>query len=151
MTDRPVQYQHQYSAYLLNLVPTSLAIKLLKGKLSIWEKLFDWVHFNTISGSTLIHRERVGYRVVHQGKSAEKLVNFNTFVSQIGSLPRFNLEMNKLPPSGIDFVFIISGNFSLLDGLISRYFTFRVAKFLASIGCSNHFFYTNRHRNIHII
>ena len=39
--------------------------------------------------------------------------------------------MNKLPPSGIDFVFKISGNFSFLDGLILRYFTFRVAKFLA--------------------
>ena len=60
--------------------------------------------------------------------------------------------MNKLPPSGIDFVFKISGNFSFLDGLKSlRYFTFRVAKFLAYIGCSNHFFYTNRHRIIHII
>ena len=59
--------------------------------------------------------------------------------------------MNKLPPSGIDFVFKISGNFSFLDGLILRYFTFRVAKFLAYIGCSNHFFYTNRHRIIHII
>ena len=83
----------------------------------------------------------------------EKLVNFNIFVSQIETLPkpRFNLEMNKLPPSGIDFVFKISGNFSFLDGLILRYFTFSVAKFLAYIGCSNHFFYTNRQINIHII
>ena len=88
--------------------------------------------------------------MVNQPKYMEKLVNLNTFVSQIETLPRFNLEMNKLPPSGIDFVFKISGNFSFLDGLILRYFTFRVAKFLAYIGCSNHFFYTNRHRNIHI-
>ena len=86
-------------------------------------------------------------------EQTDQKTTYNPFVSQIEIFPkpRFNLEMNKLPPSGIDFVFKISGNFSFLDGLILRYFTFRVAKFLAYIGCSNHFFYTNRQINIHII